>query len=99
MRATVLITVTLAACHGGRVHKPGDERLDKIEFEGNRALSSKTLVAGLALNRAQSRGRALDPYLVSVDAERIRGDYVRSGYLDVDVHSRVDRNGDAATVV
>jgi outer membrane protein assembly factor BamA len=99
MMRMVLITVALAACHGGHVKKPGDERLENIEFEGNHTLSRKTLVAGLALNRAQSRGRALDPYLVSVDAERIRGDYVRSGFLDVDVHSRVERNGDAATVV
>src|SRR5215470_11715341 len=99
MRAAVLITVTLAACHGGHVHKPGDERLDKIEFEGNHALSSKMLLAGLALNRAQSRGGALDPYLVTVDADRIRGHYVRSGFLDVEVHSRVERSGDAATVI
>jgi outer membrane protein assembly factor BamA len=36
---------------------------------------------------------------VQVDADRIRGEYLRNGYLDVDVRSRVERKGDAETVV
>src|SRR5262245_52170727 len=96
MRTAIAIAVLLAGC-AGRQHKDND-RLAAIQFEGNKAMSHGTLVAGLALHRAQNAGRELDPYLVPVDAERIRGRYLRLGYLDVDVRSRVERKGNAATV-
>lgn len=83
----------------GKAHRPGDEQLDAIKFEGNRKLSHDTLVTGLALHRVQSRGGAPDPYLVQIDADRIRGEYLRKGYLDIDVRSRVERKGDDATVI
>ena len=56
-----------------------------IHFEGNNALDSDALIDGLALHRTQQAGRAPDPYLVTVDADRIRGKYLRIGYIDVDV--------------
>jgi translocation and assembly module TamA len=40
-----------------------------------------------------------DPYLIHVDAERIRGEYLRRGFLSVDVTSRVVRRGDAVDVI
>src|SRR5512140_3477940 len=92
------IALSSACAHGG-VHHPGEERLARVDFEGNHRLGDKTLMTGLALHRVLSRGGALDPYLVQVDADRIRGEYLRKGYLDVDVRSRVERNGDAATVI
>jgi hypothetical protein len=57
------------------------------------------LVTGLALRRTQTRGRAPDPYLIGVDADRIRGEYLRRGFLDVDVRHRTERNGDETTVI
>ena len=83
----VVVVVLLGGCagRGKRTRAPGEEYLKKIEIKGNRALSSKTLIAGLALRRTQDRKRAPDPYLVEVDADRIRGHYLREGYLDVDV--------------
>jgi outer membrane protein assembly factor BamA len=81
------------------VHRPGDEVLKSIKFEGNKELSNKTLVTGLALHRTQKKGRAPDPYTISVDADRIRGEYLRRGFLDVDVQSRVDRKGDDTSVI
>jgi outer membrane protein assembly factor BamA len=81
------------------VHHPGEEFLESIQFEGNHAVSSGDLRDGLALHRAQKLGSAPDPYLVTVDRERVRGMYVRHGYLEVDVHARVERHGDAATVI
>jgi len=60
---------------------------------------TRPLMTGLGLHRVLSRGGALDPYLVQVDGERITGEYLRKGYLDVDVRSRVERQGDAATVI
>jgi len=81
------------------VHHPGEEQLVKVDFEGNHRLGDKTLMTGLALHRVLARGGAVDPYQVQVDADRIRGEYLRKGYLDVDVRSRVERSGDAATVI
>lgn len=101
---TLLTAVGLAAVVGcgptsSRPRAPGDEWLKAIRIEGNQQVSDDVLVAGLALRRAQRRGRAPDPYLVTVDADRIRGAYLRRGYLDVDVRSSVVRDGDAITVV
>ncbi|MEO8703321.1 MAG: BamA/TamA family outer membrane protein [Kofleriaceae bacterium] len=96
---SLVLVAAVAACSHGPKHSPGDEYLKAIKFEGNRELGKKRLVAGLGLHRTQERGRAPDPYLVQVDADRIRGEYLREGYLAVDVRSRVERQGDAATVI
>jgi translocation and assembly module TamA len=99
MRCTLVLAIALAACSRGHAHKPGDEWVKKIDIEGNKKLSDGTLRDGLALHRAQKRDLPPDPYLVQVDADRIRGEYLRRGYLDIDVRSRVERAGDAATIV
>lgn len=91
------LVALLAACHHP-VHHPGEEFLDAIHFEGNHAIKDKDLRTGLALHHAQESGGAPDPYLVVVDGDRIRGMYVRKGYLEVEVRSRVERKGDAAVV-
>ena len=91
--------VVLGACSHAVVHKPGDEYLKAIKFEGNKELGKSKLLTGLALHRTETKGRAPDPYTIGVDADRIRGEYLRQGYLDVDVRSRVDRKGDETTVV
>ena len=88
----------LTACAHGEPHRAGDDRLTAIDFEGNHQMSDKTLLTGLALHRVLRRHGAADPYLVQVDADRIRGEYLRRGYLDVDVRSRVERKGDDAVV-
>src|ERR1043165_1953819 len=99
MRLAATLAIGLAACASAPPHRPGEERLAAIKFEGNQQLSSKTLVAGLALHRAQQAGRGADPYQVQLDADRIRGEYLREGYLDIDVRPRVERKGDDATVI
>ncbi len=98
MRAIALASV-LVACGGAHKPHPGDEYVKQIKLNGNKALKSKTLVAGLALDRAKKSGKPPDPYLVEVDADRIRGQYLRHGFLDVDVRPRVERSGDATTVI
>ncbi len=90
-----LIALAAAACHGTPARHPGEEYLETIRFEGNHAIEDSDLRTGLALHRVLSEGGAPDPYLVSIDGERIKGKYVRRGYLEVDVHSRVERHGDA----
>lgn len=98
MRFVLVALVALGCGANQKKHKPGDEYLKTVKFEGNKKLSSKTLVAGLALERIRKAGRSPDPYQIEVDGDRIRGKYLRDGYLDIDVRSRVERAGDAATV-
>jgi outer membrane protein assembly factor BamA len=97
-RAHALL-VLAAACHHTPPHRPGEDRLQEIRFEGNHSISSDDLRAGLALHRVQREGTAPDPYLITVDGDRIKGSYLRRGFLEVDVHSRVDRHGDELTVI
>lgn len=97
--ALAVTGLAVGACASKPKHAPGDEYLKKIKVENNKKLSSKTLLAGLALERTRKAGRSPDPYQVQVDADRIKGKYLRDGYLDVDVRPRVERNGDATTVI
>lgn len=98
-RPFLIVVALLGACAHGQTHKPGEEWLAKVDFEGNQRMSDKKLLTGLALHRTLKRGRAPDPYVIQVDADRIRGEYLRKGYLDVDVRSRVERKGDQAIVI
>ena len=98
--AIVTAAVVLGGCHNsGRARRPGDEYVKKIDVEGNAQVKDKHLTSGLALKRAKQRKRPADQYLVQLDRERIRGEYLRRGFFGIDVRSRVDRAGDAATVV
>lgn len=98
--AASIVLAALGACSRNRPpRRPGEEYLKDIDVEGNRQVKERHLVAGLALQRAKDRSRPPDPYLVQLDEERIRGEYLRRGFLGIDVRSRVDREGDAATVV
>ena len=78
---------------------PGQEFLDTIQIEGNTSVTTKDLTSGLALKRVQKQGSSPDPYLVVIDGNRIKGEYIRRGYLEVDVRSRVERKGDSTRVI
>ena len=86
-------------CGNKVVHRPGEEFLQAIKIEGNKSIDSKDLRAGLALRRVKKLGSSPDPYLVVIDGQRIKGEYLRRGFLEVDVRSRVERKGDATTVI
>lgn len=98
---SLALLVATAACSRGPKgpRNPGEEWLKSIQVEGNTSFKDKTLIKGLALHRTQQSGRPPDPYLIKVDADRIRGEYLRMGYLDVDVRSRVERKGNETTVI
>jgi outer membrane protein assembly factor BamA len=100
-RGVPILLIAFAACGGGRgvVHHPGERHVAAVHVRGNHAVDDDTLVDGLALDRARHEGRALDPYELTQDADRIRGVYQRLGYFDVEVHPDVTRDGDATTVV
>jgi outer membrane protein assembly factor BamA len=103
LRATAVALAAALALGGcgkpAAVHRPGDEYLKTIDVRGNRQVKERSLTSGLALKRAQRHGRPPDPYLVQLDEDRIRGEYLRRGFFGIDVRARVERAGDAATVV
>ena len=87
-RSLVLLitaSVIATACTSPPPRRPGEEYLETIKFEGNKQIKSKDLLNGLGLHRTQKAGRAPDPYTVKSDAERLRGQYQREGYLEIDV--------------
>ena len=101
-RSTCLaLAVTLiASCASSPPpRKPGQEYLAAVKFEGNKKLENKDLLNGLVLHRVEKAGRAPDPFQVSSDADRLRGQYEREGYFGIDVQSRIERDKDATTVV
>jgi translocation and assembly module TamA len=95
----LVIGLLAAGCGHKVVHHPGEEYLSAIKFEGNHSIKTKDLRNGLALRRVQSLGSSPDPYLVVIDGQRVRGEYLRRGFMEVDVRSRVERHGDATTVI
>lgn len=97
-RHVLVLLVAGAACHSPPPHKPGEEYLKTVKFEGNKHFSKSSLLDGLQLHRTEKAGRPPDPYAVKTDTERLRGQYLRAGFLEIDVQSRIDRNADAATV-
>jgi translocation and assembly module TamA len=97
--ACLALAVSAACGQKTPPHHPGQEYLDTIVIEGNTSISDKDLRSGLALRRVKAQGASPDPYLVVVDGNRIKGAYVRRGFLEVDVRSRVERHGDATRVI
>ena len=93
-----MAVLAVAACHHQPPHKPGEEYLAGVTFEGNKDLSDKSLLTGLGLHRTMATGRPPDPYMIQVDTDRLRGQYARSGYFETDVQARVERKQDATTV-
>jgi outer membrane protein assembly factor BamA len=98
-RSWLIVAMAGVSCAHSEAPRGGEERLVRIAFEGNRQLSNKKLETGLALKRVLKRKGAPDPYLVQVDADRLRGEYLRKGFLEVDVRPRVERRADTATVI
>jgi outer membrane protein assembly factor BamA len=97
----ILAWVALAACGGApaRVHKPGDEYLAAIRLEGNHAIASDDLIPRLGIHTAEEGQRAVDDYQLQLDTERITTAYQKLGFFAVQVHTRIEHHGDAATVV
>jgi translocation and assembly module TamA len=95
----LILIGTSASCGKKTVHRPGEEWLEAIKIEGNHSIKTKDLRNGLALRRVQKQGTSPDPYLVVVDGKRVEGEYIRRGFLEVDVRSRVERHGDRTTVI
>lgn len=78
---------------------PVANHIAAIRIEGNRAIETGALEPALALHDAIQSGAAIDPYLLTVDAERIRAAYVKRGFFAAKVVTRVDRGAGVQTVV
>ncbi|HLL23222.1 MAG TPA: POTRA domain-containing protein, partial [Kofleriaceae bacterium] len=99
-RWLLVVIVCALGCGGSSAVRPrGTAWLAKIKLEGNTALDDDDVLPRLALDRARRGGRAVDLYQLELDTERVRQAYVRKGYFDAKVTSRVDQKGDAQTVV
>jgi len=70
-----------------------------IRIEGNHAIETDVLEPGLALHEAVRDAAALDPYLLTVDTERIRAAYLKRGFFAVKVAVRVEHGEDHAQTV
>ncbi len=91
----------LIGCGGTerRARRPGEEYVAAIRIDGNQAIPDQSLISGLALERARAAGRAIDPYQLDVDTQRIRVAYQRLGFFKAEVTSRIEAQGDALTAV
>lgn len=95
-----LLLVAVIGCAGKpRVRKPGEEWLASVKLEGNASVDRDDLVPGLALKRTLDAGRALDPYQLTVDRDRLRAAYLKRGFFEVTVTPRVDLKDGAQHVV
>lgn len=102
MHRALVVLLAVAACGGAppaRPRKPGVEYLDKIVIDGNKAIPSADLIPGLSLQRAAIAHRSIDDYQLQLDGQRIAATYQKHGFFSVDVKTRIDKKGDAATIV
>lgn len=97
----LLFVLVVAGCGGAKVRatSPGELALAAIRIEGNRSIETDDLIPGLALDRARRDGRPVDAYQLSLDTRRIRGEYMRMGFFDASVTTRVERRGNDETVI
>ncbi|MGN6107845.1 MAG: autotransporter assembly complex protein TamA [Kofleriaceae bacterium] len=98
----LLLLVCAAVACGGKppVRPRGPEWLVAIHIEGNLSVEDDALIPRLALHRAVGKGRAIDPYQLSLDTQRLRARYIRLGFFDATVKARIARGqGGAQTAV
>jgi outer membrane protein assembly factor BamA len=97
----LLVVMFLAlGCGGSSVQGPPRAAWIKtIKLEGNSAIDDDEVVPHLALERTRKGGRAVDPYQMTLDTERVRQAYVRKGFFDAKVFSKVIGETGPQTVV
>ena len=99
----VLVALSLVSACGRQVRvrapEAGADHLGAIRLEGNHAIATGALEPALALHEAIRDGAAMDPYLLTVDAERIRAAYLRRGFFEVKVAPGVEHGGDHTQTV
>lgn len=101
MERSWLVVIALASACGGTPHvlAPGETSLGGIQIRGNRAIASEALEPALALHETVGESAAIDPYLLTVDTDRIRAAYVKRGYFAVRVTPSVEPGGGRSQLV
>jgi outer membrane protein assembly factor BamA len=97
------VVLGIASACGGQLRAPapapGVDYLAAIRIEGNHAIETGALEPALALHEAIREGATLDPYVLTLDSERIRAAYLRRGFWDAKVTTRIEHRGDHAQIV
>ena len=88
-----MLAVALGCGGKARVKPVGVTYLAAIRIDGNATISDGALRAGLALERVRASGAELDPHQLALDTRRIRALYMRKGFFDATVESRVVDDG------
>jgi len=76
-----------------RAQDPTVDHLSAIRIAGNRAIATAALEPALALHEAIADRAAIDPYLLTLDTERIRAAYLKRGFFDAKVTVRLEPAG------
>jgi len=69
-----------------------------MKIEGSHAIDKDEILPHLALERVRKGGRAVDPYQLQLDTERVRQAYIRKGFFGVKVESHVSGETGPQTV-
>lgn len=101
VRRLFVVIFLAQACGGGGANAPAGRTawIAKIKLEGNHALDDDEVVPRLALERTRVGGRAVDPYQLTLDTERVRQAYIQKGFFDAKVDSRVIGETGPQTVI
>lgn len=102
-RLVVMLVATATAtgaCGARQAPAPPEDEaaIAPVVLVGADGVDADALRDGLGLTQARAAGRGFDPYLVRLDAERIRGFYLRRGFFDVAVEPVVDERPDRVQV-
>jgi outer membrane protein assembly factor BamA len=100
LRGWLVVFATASAC-GGQPRAPAaalEGRLGAIRIVGNHAIASDALEPALALHEAIGDGAAADPYLLTLDTERIRAAYLKRGFFAATVTPSVETRPSGAQV-
>src|SRR5687768_6851376 len=90
-RRLLLVIVLALGCGGSQTARPANRTawIEKIKLQGNTAIDDDEVVPHLALERTRKGGRAVDPYQLGLDAERVKQAFVRKGFFDAKVYHGV----------
>ena len=99
-RCAVALAIGLITACGAKAPPvtPGQRAIGSIDLEGAASVDDDELKGGLGLVHARENGQPFARFLVSQDAQRIQGYYVRRGFLGVAVESAVVRRGERQDV-
>jgi outer membrane protein assembly factor BamA len=95
----VALLCACACSHPPHVEAPASDHLAGLRIEGNHAIATGALEPALALHEVVGAGGAIDPYVLTADADRLRAAYVKQGFFAVQVTPRIERAGHAQLVV